>query len=324
MKKNMILWTAALTFVLVTLVNAADNKTITTGLYVVPNSALTSDLETQLANKLKVTFSKSNIMLSTGAFPIVTVISYQESEVITIEGIRRSYKALGILTCSVVSLYDTAMLAAVQIEIEGVGTSKETARSNSIRSIDFSPAKMMPVIDKIRMNGQVSVDKYSAKVFQEAKTLKASQLYIEAIAQTVTIPKEYISYQDVVKFNQECEQLQLAKLEKEELARLKKEEEERALEREKIALEKYKADKKAETEKYKTDKTAEIELEKVKKDKTIEEAKMKKNEENDIRNHELQKIREENNTKIQLARAQNQQNYESSYRQLVQYIVSRY
>jgi hypothetical protein len=169
---------------------------MTSGYYVVSSGAMSQDIMDQLSNKIKLLLTKAGMNVTEGYFPMVTVLSYDENEVVELGGIRKSYKAIGTVNLHILFDNNSTLLSATSISIEGVGTSKSIAQANSIKKIEIPQNEMDELLDRAKGNYQKVLDDFSSKRIAQAKGLMAKGNYNDAIELMYDIPKESKHYKE--------------------------------------------------------------------------------------------------------------------------------
>ncbi len=240
-------------------------QSFSAGLYLVPNNLLSTANASLLGNKIKTAFSRSSVNVADGYFPMFMAVAYDEYEVITNEGIRRTYKVTGSVTCSIISALDNALLGAESFEFSGLGVSQDVARNNAIKEIKFQKESLTSIVDKIVNNSTASIEKYGNIRYREASTCKVQRDYIRAILLASDVMQGSTNYSKAQDLIKECEKLYEKDLEKKE-----REEKERiAEEKQQIAQDKreekesLKEDREFEMKKMKTQYKFELEKAKI-------------------------------------------------------------
>ena len=196
---------------------------MTSGYYVVSSSSMSHDIMEQLTNKIKLLLIKAGFSVTDGYFPMVTVLSYDESEVIEMTGIRKSYKAIGTVNLHILFDNTSSLLSATSVSVEGVGTSKSIAQANAIKKIEIPQSEMEELLSRAKINYQTAIDDYSSKRITEAKGLLAQGNNSNAIDLISDVPSESKFYKEAKAMidkavkQKELERLALIELEKKRL-----------------------------------------------------------------------------------------------------------
>lgn len=177
------------------------------GYFVVPNDAITSSVQEQLGNKIKVAMSKAGMAATDGYFPMVTVVKYDELETIEIPGMRKMYKTSGTVTLLMTFTNTNTSLAATDFSVEGIGVSKETAQKTAINNIVIPVDKLKDMAEKAKKNYSASMESFAANRLATAKKLKASKDYWGALEAVSEIPKNSKPYAESNKLYAELEKL---------------------------------------------------------------------------------------------------------------------
>ena len=233
--KNLII----LIFFILALTSLQSKGQMTSGYYVVPSSKMSEDIRTQLSNKLKVTLSKAGLSVTDNYFPMITVINYDENDVIEVPGIRKSYKALGTVSVYIIFDNSSSLLSATSFEVEGVGNSIDIAQSNAIKRITRPQNELESLLNKAKENYLKSLDDYSNKKLLEARAYFANNNYEEAIYILNEIPVECSSHKqaqellDKITRQKEKERLDRIETERRKSEQLIKDQQERIIQRDK-------------------------------------------------------------------------------------------
>ena len=171
---------------------------MTSGYYVVPNPSLSEEIMTRIENKVKVSLTKAGVTAVDGAFPLVTVVSYDEGETIEVEGIRRVYQANG--TLNIMVLFDgyNSILASRSFDIQGTAFSKDIAYKNAIKNTDISPNEVRKLMLEAKNKYDEVLEPWCESVIRKARDLVTKGYDDDAISLVSKIPMDSKYYNDAL------------------------------------------------------------------------------------------------------------------------------
>lgn len=183
-------------------------QNMSSGYFVVPNPVMDNSVQEQLGNKIKVAISKAGVMATDGYFPMVTVVKYDETETIEIEGMRKMYKTMGNVTILITFTNTNASLAATDFAVEGVGISRKISQANAVKNIKIPEDELKTMMNTAKVNYDKALKDYTAGRLAEAKKYKANHQYSEALEVASEIRPESEYYKEAQKLVAEINKIQ--------------------------------------------------------------------------------------------------------------------
>lgn len=171
---------------------------IQSGYFVAPSASLSSESQQYLENKIRIAMSSAGAIPNDGYFPMVTILKYDEIEVIEISGMRTMFKSIGEVTMQVVmdagSNGKATLLGSTSFALEGVGTSKQQAQMTAIRNIEIPEAALKTLYQRVSANYRQASEIHCSTLLQEAKKLLAQQNYQESLDAVMQITPTCANY----------------------------------------------------------------------------------------------------------------------------------
>lgn len=171
-------------------INVLNAQTYSSGYYIADNEQLTDVNKSFLGDKVKTILSQAGLRVNDGFFPIVTMLKYNHSETIPIQGMRTIYKHMGSVNLMVAYTSNGTLFSSIETSIEGTGTNKEIAFNNAIKNIAFTKKQLNEIVDKIKANYSKCVEEYAADRLKTAQAFKAKGNYLDAIDAAGEVPND--------------------------------------------------------------------------------------------------------------------------------------
>ena len=169
---------------------AISAQTFSSGYFIADNEHFTEANKSFLGDKVKTILSQSGLRVSEGFFPIVTILKYNHSETIPVQGIRTIYKTMGSVNLIVAYTINGALFSSIETSIEGTATNKEIAFNNAIKNVSFTQKQLKEIVDKIKANYTKCVEEYASDRLKTAKAFKAKGNYLEAVDAAGEVPND--------------------------------------------------------------------------------------------------------------------------------------
>lgn len=154
---------------------------ISSGYFVYPNDNINEEVRTQLGNKIKVALSKNGVNSVEAFYPLVTVVKYDEGEVVEADGASKIVKITGSITISVFFLASGNSLGSMEIEVSGMSENKQKASKDAFRKISFENKEFKEFTEKVKRLYVSSLDEFNKKCIAEAKKYKAKREFEKAL-----------------------------------------------------------------------------------------------------------------------------------------------
>lgn len=182
-------------------------QAVSSGYFVVPNPAMDQTVQEQLGNKIKAALSKAGVNATDGYFPMVTIVKYDETETIEISGMRKMYKAMGVVTIIMTFANTSTALATEQFDVNGVGVSQKVAQATAVKNINIPQKTVTDMMEKAKIGYDKALKDYSIGRLTAAKKLKASKDYESALETASEVPADSKDYKEAQKLVAEIEKL---------------------------------------------------------------------------------------------------------------------
>lgn len=182
-------------------------QAISSGYFVVPNQAMDNSVQEQLGNKIKAALSRAGVNATDGYFPMVTIVKYDETETIEIAGMRKMYKAMGVVSIIITFTNTNASLASEQFDVEGVGATQKVAQATAVKNINIPQKTVVDMMARAKIGYEKALNDYSKGRLTEAKKIKATKDYYYALEIASEVPPDSKDYKEAQKLVAELDKL---------------------------------------------------------------------------------------------------------------------
>ncbi len=158
---------------------------IQSGYFVAPSDKMSAESQQYLENKIRTAMSKAGAIAADGYFPMVTVLKYDEIEVLEISGMRTMYKSIGEVNLQVVmdavGNGKPTLLGSTSFSLEGIGTSRQNAQMTAVRNIQIPEEALKSLYQRVAASYKQAAEIHCNGLLQEAKKLLVQKNYQEAM-----------------------------------------------------------------------------------------------------------------------------------------------